>query len=1186
MCQFHCHPLRCIDSACRAGQGAPKLQRQPLWGRGLAGGRWCISVLLLLWWLPGLSRLGAAPVEPAWLAWVAANWLTEHVGVPVSTAELVRLEMPGCEGLAVFKRAGGGWVLVADNDLALPVLGYSPVGVWGEAPLPSNCRDWLEWLSATVAAAKPRREDNPLVAARWAKYLVPPAEFQAAWWSASRGFGQAPTPPVVGPLLTTAWGQTRHYNRLCPPDPAGEGGRCLTGCVATVMGQIMRFHQHPASGFGAHGYEHPVYGHLAADFGAAIYDWAAMPGAGRLTSDNLAVSELMFHCGVAVSMDYGPDVSSATMVAAIRALRSHFRYHPGLRLHRQADFAAAAWDALLQAEIDAGRPVIYDGPGHAFIADGYDANAPPLYHFNWGWDGLHDGFYALSALTPGDDDFSSSQRATIGIQPEGDIYASPTYFESFEGAGLPDNWFADGDLVAVSAEMATAGSQSLRLGAASAAGYVESNAYTKLAVPAGGGALSFDYYRSGTAAGPFDLYRCEIRAAYGDTVLETVFSGPAADSGWQRAVVDLSAYAGQFVCLYFELVDATAGNWAWMLIDNLLFVDTPITDFSTPRRTWFANRPLVLENRSANATDYAWTFAGGVPAASTAVSPTVVYATAGIYAVWLTASNSNGEDTKGVVDYLVILPEPTIPYHNDFEANGGGFLAYPIRGDHAFRWEWGACASANFSGLLASIGGTAGWATMLATHHGWERKYALESPPFAFLNGLGNYSLSFAWRALTGTAAGFNVEVSTDGGGTWKVLGQVGDPLAANWYTEAAIAGLDGQPGWTSDSVAVHHSAYEVTAYAGLADVRFRLVMGARESAWDGVQVDDFGVLFAPIFEPAVEVRGKGLPIVNGASTVDLADGTDFGLCDSTGERVTRSFSIANLGNTNLVLVGTPPVGLSGPGAGAFKVAADPPTTLAAGAVDSFAIAFDPAAGGLHLATVAIATNDPRANLFTFAIAGTGVVTQALTVHGGSGSGRQVAGTVVPVVADPPLAGRRFSRWVGGTEHLAEASAASTTLVMPEAAVELTAAYTFEMPLAAGWNAIALPFQPLHGSLAIALAAGSRSGPIAFDAWSWDGAQFRRTFDLAPFLGVWIRVAESATLVYEGSEMVAPAVELVRGWQLLGPATPVGLGQGSEVGWTAWSLADGAGYRRVGRLRPGHADWLWVVQAGELGLAE
>lgn len=57
---------------------------------------------------------------------------------------------------------------------------------------------------------------------------------------------------------------------------------------------------------------------------------------------------------------------------------------------------------ILVDELQAGRPVLYEGfnnkAGHAFLCDGYDGDG--LFHFNWGWGGSSDGYYALSAMNP------------------------------------------------------------------------------------------------------------------------------------------------------------------------------------------------------------------------------------------------------------------------------------------------------------------------------------------------------------------------------------------------------------------------------------------------------------------------------------------------------------------------------------------------------------------------------------------------------------------------------------------------------------------------------------------------------------------------------------------------------------------------------------------------------------------
>ena len=57
----------------------------------------------------------------------------------------------------------------------------------------------------------------------------------------------------------------------------------------------------------------------------------------------------------------------------------------------------------LAGELQAGRPVLMAGhtledTGHAFVCDGMDADG--LLHINWGWDGMSDAYFRVSALKP------------------------------------------------------------------------------------------------------------------------------------------------------------------------------------------------------------------------------------------------------------------------------------------------------------------------------------------------------------------------------------------------------------------------------------------------------------------------------------------------------------------------------------------------------------------------------------------------------------------------------------------------------------------------------------------------------------------------------------------------------------------------------------------------------------------
>ena len=124
-------------------------------------------------------------------------------------------------------------------------------------------------------------------------------------------------------------------------------------------------------------------------------------------------------------MDYGVSGSSATMPAAVNALKNYFKYTNVLSASKSSGTSAeAAWDTLLASELTAKRPVIYSGTdpsegGHAWICDGYQFNNVLYYfHFNWGWSGVDDGYYLTSDLAPaGEGNFSTYQNMIYNIYP-------------------------------------------------------------------------------------------------------------------------------------------------------------------------------------------------------------------------------------------------------------------------------------------------------------------------------------------------------------------------------------------------------------------------------------------------------------------------------------------------------------------------------------------------------------------------------------------------------------------------------------------------------------------------------------------------------------------------------------------------------------------------------------------------
>lgn len=276
------------------------------------------------------------------------------------------------------------FVIIAADERFWPVIGYSLNGTFNEKNQPPAFVEWLENRKREIENVRKNNiQPEPRVIQQW-KYL------------SSQDSKSATALTEVTPLLITTWSQGCNYNALCPPDASGPCGHVQTGCVATSMAQIMKYWSYPATGAGSKTYTHSKYGNLTADFGSTNYLWSQMPV--NVTTANDAVALLMFHCGVSVNMNYGPDVSGAG--DPINAFINYFRYSPEAEFVLRNSYTATEWADLLKAELDLNRPVWYRGnspeSGHAWICDGYQGS--DYFHFNWGWGGSQDGYFYLDNL--------------------------------------------------------------------------------------------------------------------------------------------------------------------------------------------------------------------------------------------------------------------------------------------------------------------------------------------------------------------------------------------------------------------------------------------------------------------------------------------------------------------------------------------------------------------------------------------------------------------------------------------------------------------------------------------------------------------------------------------------------------------------------------------------------------------
>lgn len=204
------------------------------------------------------------------------------------------------------------------------------------------------------------------------------------------------TASQLGPLVETKWGQGTYFNDSLPEY---EGDKMLVGCVATAAAQLMKYYEFPAMGSGYAAYESPYYEYkVSADFGNAQYQWDQMPN--ELTGPNSAVAQLSYHVGVASSMNYSTTASASMNYYAVQALGRHFSYSLNAKQIYSEWYEFDEWKALLRAELDKERPVLFEGNiesgmGHAFLCDGYQDD---YFHFNFGWRGAADGYFYLDDI--------------------------------------------------------------------------------------------------------------------------------------------------------------------------------------------------------------------------------------------------------------------------------------------------------------------------------------------------------------------------------------------------------------------------------------------------------------------------------------------------------------------------------------------------------------------------------------------------------------------------------------------------------------------------------------------------------------------------------------------------------------------------------------------------------------------
>lgn len=296
------------------------------------------------------------------------------------------------------QESGKGFAIVSGDKRLTPVIGYSDTESIDVDNLPVQLTALLDSMQTRV-----ERMDR--------KAPVHPG------WRAATGEN-----PAGERLLTTAeWGQGEPYNS---ESPVVDGVQAPTGCVATSMSIVMKYHGFPEKGQKTITDWNPTSDAWEEhDYSKDTFNWALMQDSytaenpGNEASRN-EVAHLMRCAGISVNMNYYQNESGAPVLNAAVALHRYFNYSADVAQYHKDLYDEAEWYNRVRSNIDAGHPVIYFGEGtgaHAFVLDGYDNS--DKFHINWGWDGAANGYYDLDALSPLEFSFNLFQGMISNIHP-------------------------------------------------------------------------------------------------------------------------------------------------------------------------------------------------------------------------------------------------------------------------------------------------------------------------------------------------------------------------------------------------------------------------------------------------------------------------------------------------------------------------------------------------------------------------------------------------------------------------------------------------------------------------------------------------------------------------------------------------------------------------------------------------
>lgn len=294
--------------------------------------------------------------------------------------------------VAVFEPRG--FTVISKDDSITPVIAYSFENNFSFKDSYKNVllnllkKDLTNRLEAIPLLSEEKKQKNK---DKWESYTD-----DSGYYKVLASYDQWPTDDSG--WLDTTWDQWKPYNKYCPRISPGST-RCVVGCMATAIAQIVNYNRFPESIHlkrSEYQYTTETYDgdeNIVIDSSSTTHDFPTFEELNNMLSDidykdmdEDTIAALNFACGIVVEMDYGwngPYISAVQYGSYRDVFTEDLGY---VDSYFFSSSVGIDYDRLKQ-NMKTGRPALLGindsgWGGHAIVADGYRSYGE--YHLNFG----------------------------------------------------------------------------------------------------------------------------------------------------------------------------------------------------------------------------------------------------------------------------------------------------------------------------------------------------------------------------------------------------------------------------------------------------------------------------------------------------------------------------------------------------------------------------------------------------------------------------------------------------------------------------------------------------------------------------------------------------------------------------------------------------------------------------------